>query len=218
MVHTSGRTDHHGCDRLIHWARFYDLGAAGLLGRRRNRMRAMVADDLQLRAGDQVLDVGCGTGRLAMVFSERVGATGSVSGIDPAAEMIKRASSRARKSGVPVSFQVAFAQDLPFADGSFDAVACTLALHHVAEDDQLTAVREMYRVLKPSGRLLIAEFHQGPGRRRRPGPRWLRHSGEDMLDKALQLVSASGFTDVASGSTNLGWLGKITARKPGLRN
>jgi ubiquinone/menaquinone biosynthesis C-methylase UbiE len=214
MVHTSGRTDHHGCDRLIHWARFYDLGAAGLLGRRRNRMRAVVADDLQLRAGDQVLDVGCGTGRLAIVFSERVGATGSVNGIDPAAEMIKRASSRARKSGVPVSFQVAFAQDLPFADGSFDAVACTLALHHVAEDDQLTAVREMYRVLKPSGRLLIAEFHQGPERRRRPGPRWLRHSGEDMLDKALRLVSASGFTDVASGSTNLGWLGKMTARKP----
>jgi ubiquinone/menaquinone biosynthesis C-methylase UbiE len=177
-------------------------------------MRAMVAEDLQLQPGDQVLDVGCGTGRLAIVFSERVGAPGSVNGIDPAAEMIKRASSRARKRGVSVTFQVAYAQNLPFADGSFDAVACTLALHHVAEDDQLTAVQEMYRVLKPSGRLLIAEFHQRPGKRRRPGPRWLRHSGEDMLDKALRLVSASRFTDVVSGSTNLGWLGKMTARKP----
>ena len=174
----------------------------------------MLADDLQLQPGDQVLDVGCGPGRLAMVFAERVGAAGSVNGIDPAAEMIKRASSRARKRGLPATFQVAFAQDLPFADGTFDAVACTLALHHVAEDDQLTAVQEIYRVLKSSGRLLIAEFHQGPGRRRRPGPRWLRHSGEDMLDKAVRLVSASGFTDLASGSTNLGWLGKITARKP----
>ena len=215
MMHTSGRTDHHSRDRLIHWARFYDLGAV-LLGRRGNRMRAMVADDLQLQSGDQVLDVGCGTGRLAIVFAERVGATGSVNGIDPAAEMIKRSSSRASKRGVPVSFQVAFAQDLPFADGSFDAVACTLALHHVAEDDQLTAVKEMYRVLKPSGRLLIAEFHQGSGRRWHPGPRWVRHSAEDMLDKALRLVSASGFTDVTSGSTNLGWLGKMTARKPGI--
>jgi ubiquinone/menaquinone biosynthesis C-methylase UbiE len=176
-------------------------------------MRAMVADDLKLQSGDQVLDVGCGTGRLAIVCSERVGTTGSVNGIDPAAEMIKRASSRARKREVPATFQVGYAQDLPFADGIFDAVACTLALHHVAEDDQLTAVQEMYRVLKLSGRLLIAEFHQRPGRRR-PGPRWLRHSGEDMLDKALRLVSASGFVDVASGSTNLGWLGKITARKP----
>jgi ubiquinone/menaquinone biosynthesis C-methylase UbiE len=212
MVHTSGRTDHHSRNHLIHWAWIYDLGA-GLLGRRGNRMRAMLADDLRLQPGDQVLDVGCGPGRLAAVFAERVGTTGSVNGIDPAAEMIKRASSRARKRGFPATFQVAFAQDLPFADGTFDALACTLALHHVAEVDQLTAVREMYRVLKPSGRLLIAEFHQGPGRRRRPGPRWLRHSG-DMLDKAVRLVSEVGFTDVASGSTNLSWLGKMTARKP----
>jgi ubiquinone/menaquinone biosynthesis C-methylase UbiE len=212
MVHTSGRTDRHSRDHLIHWARVYDLSAA-LLGRRGSRFRAMVADDLQLQSGDQVLDVGCGTGRLAVVFSERVGVTGSVKGIDAATEMIKRSTSRARKRGVPASFQVAFAQQLPFADGTFDAVSCTLVLHHVAEDDQPTAVQEMYRVLKPSGRLVIAEFHQGQGRRRL-GPRWLRHSEEDMLDKALRLISASGFTDVASGSTNLGWLGKITARKP----
>jgi ubiquinone/menaquinone biosynthesis C-methylase UbiE len=212
MVHTSGRTDHHSRDRLIHWARVYDLGA-GLLWRRGNRWRATVAEDLQLQSGHQVLDVGCGTGRLAVVFSERVGATGSVNGIDPATEMIKRSTSRARKRGAAATFQVAFAQHLPFADGTFDAVACTLALHHMAEDDQQTAVQEMYRVLKPSGRLLIAEFHHGQGRRPR-GPLWLRHSEEDMLDKALRLISASGFTDVATGSTNVGWLGKITARKP----
>ena len=72
----------------------------------------------------------------------------------------------------------------------------------------------MYRVLKPHGRLLIAEFHKGQGRRH-AGPRWVRHSGEDMLDKALGLVQASGFVDVASGGTNLSWLGKITAHKPG---
>ena len=166
-----------------------------------------------------MLDVGCGPGRLAMVFAERVGPAGSVNGIDPAAEMIKRAASRARKRGLPATFQVAFAQDLPFADGTFDAVACTLALHHVAEDDQLTAVQEMSRVLKSSGRLLIAEFHQAPGRRRRPGPRWLRHSGEDMLDKAVRLVSASGFMDVASGiRTSVGWARSLLAsRKSPLR-
>ena len=123
----------------------------------------MVADDLQLQSGDQVLDVGCGTGRLAVVFSERVGVTGSVKGIDPATEMIKRSTSRARKRGVPATFQVAFAQELPFADGTFDAVSCTLVLHHVAEDDQPTAVQEMYRVLKPSGRL--ADRRVSPGSR-----------------------------------------------------
>jgi demethylmenaquinone methyltransferase/2-methoxy-6-polyprenyl-1,4-benzoquinol methylase len=212
MIHAASRTHHHSSDRLIHWARFYDLGN-GFLGRRGNRLRAMLADDLELGPGDRVLDVGCGPGRLALVLAERVGPTGAMDGIDAAVEMINRASSRARKRGVAASFQVARAQDLPFPDATFDAVACTLALHHVAEDDQRTAVEEMYRVLKPTGRLLIAEFHKGKGRRH-VGPRWLRHSGEDMLDKALGLVRASGFVDVASGSTNLGWLGKITAHKP----
>jgi ubiquinone/menaquinone biosynthesis C-methylase UbiE len=212
MAHASTHTHHHGRDRLIRWARVYDFGT-GMLGRRRKRLHTMLADDLQLQPGDRILDMGCGPGRLAIVFAERVAPTGSVDGIDAAVEMINRASSRARKRGVPATFQVGFAQDLPFADDTFDAVACTLALHHVAEDDQPAAVGEMYRVLKPHGRLLIAEFHKGPGRRH-VGPRWLRHSGEDMLDKALWLVGASGFVDAASGGTNLSWLGKITARKP----
>ena len=173
----------------------------------------MLADDLELRPGDRVLDVGCGPGRLASVFADRVAPTGAVDGIDASVEMIKRARSQARKRRVAVTFQVAFAQDLPFPDVTFDAVGCTLALHHVAQDHQRTAVEEMYRVLKPGGRLLIAEFHKGPGRRH-PGPRWLRHSGEDMLDKAVGLVQASRFADVTTGSTNLGWLGKITAHKP----
>jgi ubiquinone/menaquinone biosynthesis C-methylase UbiE len=211
MVH-SNRIHHHNRDRLIHWARLYDL-TTGLLGRRGSRMRAMFADDLQLRPGERALDVGCGPGRLAMVFAKRVSPTGSVEGIDPSVEMINRATSRASKNGVPANFQVAFAQQLPFADATFDAVACTLALHHVAEDDQQAAVTEMYRVLKPGGRLLIAEFHKGQPHSHLV-PRWLRRfSDENMVDKALQFVNGSGFTDAATGPTNLRWLGKITARK-----
>ncbi len=212
MARASSHTDHHGPDRLIRWARVYDLGT-GLLGRRGKRLRAMLADDLQLQPGDRVLDVGCGPGRLAMVFAERVAPTGSVDGIDAAAEMINRASSQAHRRRVPATFRVAFAQDLPFPNATFDAVACTLALHHVAEDDQPAAVAEMYRVLKPNGRLLIAEFHKGPGARH-VGPRWLRRSGEDMLDKTFALVNGAGFMNVVSRVTNLRWLGKITARKP----
>ena len=184
----------------------------GLFGRRGKRLRETFADDLGVQAGDRVLDVGCGTGRLAMTFAERVAPTGSVAGVDAAAEMIERATSRARKQQVPVAFQVAFAQRLPFPNATFDAVACTLALHHVAEDDQQSAVQEMHRVLKPEGRLLIAEFDQGHG----PHAllRWLRPSApEHMAEKARQLVDAAGFTAVTSRPTNLSWLRTITARK-----
>ena len=201
----------HSHDRLIHWARAYDL-VNGLLGRRGSRLREMFADDLGLHGGDRVLDVGCGTGRLAMTFAQRVAPTGSVAGIDAAPEMIKRATSRARKQEVPVAFQVAFAQRLPFPDATFDAVACTLALHHVAEDDQQSAVQEMHRVLKPEGRLLIAEFAQGHGPHALS--RWLRPSApEHMAERARQFVDKAGFSEVRSRPTNLSWLSTITARK-----
>jgi ubiquinone/menaquinone biosynthesis C-methylase UbiE len=173
----------------------------------------MFADDLRLVPGDHVLDVGCGPGRLTRVLAERVGPEGSVDGIDASRQMIKRATAKARMQDLRASFQVAYAQHLPFADNTFDAVACTLALHHVADDDQLAAVEEMHRVLKPGGRLLIAEFQAGP-KHPHPGPRWLRRSThEDMIERALNLVNAAGFNGIVSGGTNLGWLGKITARK-----
>jgi ubiquinone/menaquinone biosynthesis C-methylase UbiE len=211
MAH-SGRTHHHDGDRLIHWARIYDLTTV-LLGRRGRRLRNMLADDLQVAPGDHVLDVGCGPGRLTRLLARRVVPNGSVDGIDASPQMIKRATAKARKLGVPASFQVAYAQQLPFADSTFDAVACTLVLHHVAADDQLAAIEEIHRVLKPGGRLLIAEFQAGP-KHPHPGPRWLRRSmDENMIDKALKFVTEAGFSDIASGGTNLGWLGKITARK-----
>jgi ubiquinone/menaquinone biosynthesis C-methylase UbiE len=126
MARDHSQTNHRTGDRLIHWAWLYDLGVR-FLGRRGRRLRAIFAEALKLRPGDRVLDVGCGTGHLAMVFAERVAPTGSVDGV----EMVARANRQARRHRAPVTFQIALAQQLPFPDVTFDAVACTLALHHV---------------------------------------------------------------------------------------
>ena len=115
MAHASSHTDHHGRDRLIRWARVYDLGI-GLLGRRGSASAPcwlMIFSSSQATASSMWA---VALAALRFFFAERVAPTGSVDGIDAAAEMINRARSQTRRRGVPATFQVAFAQDLPFAD------------------------------------------------------------------------------------------------------
>src|SRR5262247_2265411 len=92
--------------------------------------REKVVDLARIQPGDRVLDVGCGTGTLAVAAKRRVGPRGMVHGIDPSPEMITRASRKAGKAGVEVVFKEAIVEALPFADEYFDVVLSTLMLHH----------------------------------------------------------------------------------------
>src|SRR5262249_10121856 len=98
--------------------------------------------------GARVLDVGCGTGRLACWIADRVGPSGTVVGVDPLPERI--AIARAKAPGI--RFDVGRAEDLSaFASGTFDAVCMSSVFHWVT--DKAGALAEARRVLKPSGRL-----------------------------------------------------------------
>jgi ubiquinone/menaquinone biosynthesis C-methylase UbiE len=106
---------------------------------------------LELTAGDRFLDVGCGTGpqvRQAAPTVERA------IGVDLSAAMIEQAAQLAHGSDHAV-FAIADAERLPFPDGAFTAVLCTLSFHHYP--DPRAAVREMARVLEPGGRLVIGD-------------------------------------------------------------
>ena len=76
----------------------------------------------RLQPGETVLDVGCGTGSLAIAAKMQVGPAGKVYGIDASPEILARARKKARKAGVEVTFEQAPGQALPFPDGHFDAV------------------------------------------------------------------------------------------------
>src|SRR5690349_19036626 len=110
----------------ITWARGYDLLVATIMLGFEGRFREKQLKLARLQPGERVLDVGCGTGTLAIAAKRHVGASGSVSGVDPAAEMIERAIRKAGRAGVDVAFQTAAAEELPFADASFDVVLSSL--------------------------------------------------------------------------------------------
>jgi SAM-dependent methyltransferase len=111
-----------------------------------------LVDLAEVRPEQRVLDVACGTGIVASVAAERVGAEGLVAGVDINPGMLAVARSTPA-SGAPISWYEAPADALPFPDGAFDIVPCQLGLQFFP--DRLGALREMRRVLAPSGRTLV---------------------------------------------------------------
>ena len=205
----------HGQDALIRWAWLYDLRLRVWWGRRGAAWRSGLLDRLDLGPGQRALDVGSGTGQLAFALADRVMPGGSVDGVDAAVEMVHRATRNNRRRPRPVTFTTARAQELPFPDDTFDALTCTLALHHVAADARRTAVAEMRRVLRPGGRLLIADFEPTADGRVPFGPLFGRghamHSGA--LDEAEQLPAAVGFRDLIRGQTSVRGIGQLVGTR-----
>ena len=109
-----------------------------------------VADEARIQPGQRVLDVACGTGILARVAASRMQSSGRVVGIDPNPGMI----ALARQLAPAIEWREARAEALPFPDQSFDAVVSQFGLMFFT--DRRQAVREMLRVLKSGGRLVVA--------------------------------------------------------------
>ena len=144
--------------RVLHWAAGYDL-VVWLFTRGRERaFREQLLRYAHLRPGERVLDVGCGTGSLAIVAKQQVGPTGEVVGIDASTEMVERAAAKATKGGADVTFTHAVVEALPFPDARFDVVLSTLMLHHLPRTARQQCAREIRRVLAPTGRALVVDF------------------------------------------------------------
>ena len=115
-----------------------------------------LANDLvrvaSLRAGERVLDVGCGTGVVTRLAAERVSPGGTVVGVDINPGMLAIARS-VTPPGMGIEWYEASAESMPLPDGSFDVVLCQMSLQFVA--DRLRGLREMQRVLTSGGRLVL---------------------------------------------------------------
>jgi len=196
----------------IHRARLYGvMHAASFPGRRRAYQRLTAVSGA--RPGDRVLDVGCGTGYFARQVAEAVGPEGSVLGVDAAPEMVDYAN-RATRGLRQLRCQVGLAESLDLPSEHFDVVVSSLMMHHLPADLRLPALREMRRVLRPGGRLLVADFRPPTGRL----ASWvtgvfsspaMRHNDLVALRVA---IDDAGFTVTTTGNANR-WLRYIAARR-----
>jgi ubiquinone/menaquinone biosynthesis methyltransferases len=110
-----------------------------------------------VREGDQVLDLAGGTGDLTTLFSKRIGKSGKVVLADINSEMLRTGRDRLINRGLTgVTYAQVNAECLPFEDNSFDCVCIAFGLRNVTDKD--AALRSMYRVLKPGGRVIVLEF------------------------------------------------------------
>ena len=139
----------------------YDLGNDVLsFGTHRLWKRRMVRA-ARVPANGRVLDLATGTGDIAALFAREVGPGGTVVGVDFCADMIKQARSRDRNRHDNLSFEVGDAMQLRFDDASFDVVTISFGIRNV--DDPVRALREMRRVTRAGGRVVVLEFGQPRG-------------------------------------------------------
>lgn len=176
--------------RTIHWAMRYDLLVFLLTLGRAASLRSRTASLARVAAGEAVLDVGCGTGDLALEVYRRVGTTGQVAGIDASPEMIARARQKALRHSMTVDFRVEPVEALSFADHSFDVVVSSLVFHHLPHVLKQRGLVEMRRVLKPGGRVLLVDFLRS---RFRPP---LHSALEEGLQDLPSLLEEAGFLQV----------------------
>lgn len=125
-----------------------------------HRWRRVAVRMAGVGAGDDVLDLACGTGDLSLALAKRVGG-GHVIGTDFVDAMLEVARNKAARRGRDVAFQWADALDLPFETGSFDAATIAFGIRNV--DDAARAVQEMHRVVRSGGRVVVLEFGQPRG-------------------------------------------------------
>lgn len=196
---------------VLHRPVFYDFLLKLITAGRERSFREDILRLAGLRPGEAVLDIGCGTGTLAITASRMVEGNGEIVGVDASPEMLRRARQKARRSRAPVEFQQGVVESLEFGDGRFDLVLSTVMMHHLPVNLRRRCAAEVKRVLKPGGRAMVVDFGPPQGK-----PRWMarfhRHSYVSVTELQAVLENA-GLQVTQCGRVGVGDLHFVLATK-----
>jgi ubiquinone/menaquinone biosynthesis C-methylase UbiE len=175
---------------------------------REQALRQMTVSLAQVKPGDCILEVGCGTGTLTLAAKRQAGPSGKAFGIDVIPGMIELSQRKAAQANEDITFQLGSVDDIPFSENLFDVVMCSFMIFHMSEDTRRKGIAEIYRVLKPQGRLLVLDLALPA----KPLPRAIAKKLlggmlEHDLRELLPLMDASGFSDVETAPVKFRILG-----------
>ncbi len=134
---------------------FYDVVLGWTL--RESLFKPQLVKQANIQDGHQVLDVGCGTATLTILLKQLY-PKANVVGLDGDAKVLEIAKAKAKAAGTEITFNQGMAFEIPYEDGRFDRVVCSLVLHHLTTTNKLATLQEIYRVLRPGGQLHIADW------------------------------------------------------------
>lgn len=173
---------------------FYDL-VTTLLGANRARNELLALTDL--KPGQRLLDIGCGTGTFAVQLKQRFPNV-EITGLDPDPKALARAQRKASRAKLNVKFELGYSDRLPYDAHSFDHVSSSFMFHHLKREQKEPTLREVLRVLKPGGDLAFVDL-AGPQPGAKQGLTPHVHSKEQLEDnrehRVIQLMRSAGFAD-----------------------
>jgi ubiquinone/menaquinone biosynthesis C-methylase UbiE len=194
----------------IRRVKYYDAAVRLIALGQDKAFRRMTAEMAQIKSGDAVLEVGCGTGELTMAAKVQAGSSGKVYGIDAAPEMVEVARSKVAKAGLNIEFRIDLIEKLSFADDSFDVVLSSLMMHHLPDDLKSKGLAEVYRVLKPGGHLFIVDIKRPSTLLHKALMAVLRHGNiHTGVQDLPAMMKEMGFTDLEAGDTGFILIGYV---------